>query len=525
MRLNFHFKLGAGTAIGLVSAFFAQAQPDVDIMATDIARHIQYLASDALQGRDTPSPGLDSAAVYIAREFHNLGLAPVGNSYFHDLGLARVDLGPVQQLTIHTPQGSSLGFQLKDDFVPLESIGDTSITAPLVFAGYGLHLPDQGYDDYKGIDVRGKIVVVLTHFPNENADAENSTPEKKKIYDYSVNSKIKTARQLGAAGLIVVTDPLNHVLLKPRVGSWPALSRSTHKPLPPLVFKTDRKNFPAIYGGERVIEALFGSVDELKALQAEIDKTMKPRSFEMKGFNATLITSVKIDPVKASNVMAIRPGSDPRQNGQYVVLGAHYDHVGMDRSAGPGQDVIYNGADDNASGTAAVLAIAKSLVNGGFTTGRSLVFVLFAGEEVGLLGSRSMVKNPPFPLDSIAAMLNFDMVSRGGPDTLYLGGLKLSPDLQSLALQEIEGTGLRLITSPKSDGLGGSDHAPFLQAGIPALHFFTGLHRDYHQVTDEFSKVDPQKAALVAQLGLRMALRIADLPQKPRRVPEFYLKK
>lgn len=500
----------------LVSAFLVKAQPDIVIQASDIARHIQYLASDALEGRDTPSAGLDSAAVYIAREFRQLGLAPVGNSYFHDIGLARIDLGPVQQFSITRPFGKSLNFSLRDDFVPLESIGDTSITAPLVFAGYGLRLPEHGYDDYEGLDVRGKIVVVLTHFPRESSDKEISGYERSKLSNYGLDKKIKVARQMGAVGMIVVTDPLNHVLLKPRVGSWPALSRAANKPLPPLTFKSDQMNFPAVYGGERVIEALFGSVDDLKALQAQIDKTMRPLSFEMNGFSATIVTSLKIDPVKASNVMAFRPGADTRLKGQYVILGAHYDHVGIDRQAEPGQDAIYNGADDNASGTAAVLAIARSLVNSGLSTGRSMVFVLFAGEEAGLLGSRGMIKKPPFPLDSVAAMLNFDMVSRGGPDSLFLGGLSLSPILQNIAEQEIKGTGLRLVSSIRSDGLGGSDHAPFLRAGIPALHFFTGLHRDYHQVSDEFSRIDPQKAARVAQLGLRMALRIANMPEKPK---------
>lgn len=516
MRLSFHLKVWAGAALWLVSAFLVKAQPDIVIPANDIARHIRYLASDALEGRDTPSAGLDSAAAYIAREFRNLGLAPVGSSYFHDIGLARIDLGPVQQLSIITPKGASLGFQLRDDFVPLESIGDTTLSAPLVFAGYGLQLPELDYDDYQSVDVRGKIVVIMTHFPREASDTGVSSQVRKKMRDYNVNSKIQTARKMGAAGVIVVTDPLNHVLLKPRVGSWPALSRAANKPLPPLTFKSDLMNFPAVYGGERVIEALFGSVNDLKALQAGIDKNLKPHSFEMKGYSATIVTSVKIDPVKASNVIAIRPGVDARLKGQYVILGAHYDHVGINRHAEPGQDAIYNGADDNASGAAAVLAIAKSLVNSGLSPGRSLVFVLFAGEEAGLLGSRGMIKNPPFPIDSVAAMLNFDMVSRGGPDSLFLGGLSLSPELQKIAEQEIKGTGLRLVTSIRSDGLGGSDHAPFLRAGIPALHFFTGLHRDYHQVSDEFSRTDPQKAARVAQLGLRMALRIANMPEKLR---------
>ncbi len=508
------FRTWVGTAMMLVPAFFVNAQPVSGIRAPEIARHIHFLASDALQGRDTPSPGLDSAALYIARQFEDIGLAPLGNSYFHDVGLVRIDLGPSQEFLLSAKGSAPVAFKLKEDFVPLEFIGDTTLSAPLVFAGYGLHVPDMNYDDYRDLDVKGKIVVILTHYPREaeNTSLSDYLKEKKLT---SIPAKLKIARQLGAAGAIILTDPLNHLLLKPKAGTWPALSRATRKPLPSLSFKTAQGQFPAVYGGEKVIEALFGSVDALKNIQKEIDQNLAPKSFELESSIAIITTSVQEEKVSAFNVMAILPGNDARLRSQYVVLGAHYDHIGVDHNKTQGEDSIYNGADDNASGTAAVLAIASAIMREALKPGRSLVFVLFAGEEAGLLGSRGMMKNPPFSPDSIAAMLNFDMVSRNGVDTLYIGGLELCPELKSIAYQEIIGTSLRILPSPRGDGLGGSDHATFLRVGIPALHFFTGLHRDYHQVSDEFSRISPDKAAQVAELGLRIALRVADLPRKP----------
>lgn len=189
-----------------------------------------------------------------------------------------------------------------------------------------------------------------------------------------------------------------------------------------------------MYGGEKVIAALFGSVDALKAIQQDIDKDFKPQSRQLKDFTATLTTSVNLQKVAANNVMAMLPGNSPRLKNQYIVLGAHYDHVGIDINAIEGADSIFNGADDNASGTATVLAIASTIVRERLSPKRNLVFVLFAGEEAGLLGSRGMMKNPPFPPDSIAVMLNFDMVSRNGPDSLFIGGLDLCPELKTMQM-------------------------------------------------------------------------------------------
>jgi hypothetical protein len=504
----------AGTAILLVSAFFVNAQQVIRVEASEISQHIQYLSSDAMKGRDTPSPGLDSAAFYIARHFKNMGLLPVGGSYFHDVGLVRIDLGAVQQFLLSAKGAPPLSFTLRDDFVPLETIGDTTVTAPVVFVGYGIHAPEMNYDDYQNLDVKDKIVVILTHYPREAENTPLSEYLKQKDWE-GINSKLNMARKMGAAGAIILTDPLNHILLKPKSGTWSALSKAKRKPTPPLSFKPSGGQFPAVYGGEKVITALFGSVDALKAIQQDIDKNFKPQSRQLKDFTATLTTSVNLQKVAANNVMAMLPGNSPRLKNQYIVLGAHYDHVGIDKNAIEGADSIFNGADDNASGTATVLAIASTIVREKLSPERNLVFVLFAGEEAGLLGSRGMMKNPPFPPDSIAVMLNFDMVSRNGLDSLFIGGLDLCPELKTIANDEINGTGLKILSSSKGDGLGGSDHAPFLHAGIPALHFFTGLHRDYHQVSDEFSRTDPMKAARIAELGLRIALRVDSLPIRP----------
>ena len=479
--------------------------------------HINFLASDEMGGRATPSPGLDSAAFYIAKQFKKLGLEPIAGSYFHSIGLQKAKLGKNNSCIIQS-KGVQKNLELKTGFIPYEMTGDTVVSGGLVFAGYGISAPSYNYDDYAGINVKGKIVVVLTHTPLESKSA---VVLRKMPTDSlaNINLKVKTAIAHGAVGMIVLTDPLNHMLLVPKGYPWPGLSKFIPQKIQQSVTGVSTERYiPVIHAGESTIEQLFGSVDHLKQIQKDIDQALKPASFNIVNATAEIRTEIETEVISANNVVAILQGTDLKD--EYLVIGAHYDHVGQkEKATTENEDIIYNGADDNASGSAGVLAIAEAFTKMGEKPRRSVVFALFAGEELGLIGSSYMVKKPFFPVNHTVAMLNMDMISRGGPDTLSADGTSRSPELAGIIERHSLATRL-YIKADTGGGVGGSDHQPFINKGIPAIHFFTGLHKDYHQVTDNPDKADATKAAHVTQLVFLTAKEIATSDVKISLIPE-----
>lgn len=504
-------------AILLLSGLKLSAQVS-SISATQIITpvllksHIDFLASDALAGRATPSAGLDTGAAYSARKFKQLGLQAFNGTYFHSIGLCKANLGPNNSFMLQTATGSS-NFELKTGFIPFEMTGDTTVEASLVFVGYGISAPQYGYDDYQSVDVKNKVVVVLTHhlFESKTSKGFLKLPVDS-LADLQV--KVKAAKVHGAVGMLVLTDPLNHKLLTPKGYSWPGLSKFIPAHISAnQMFTVTERTIPVIHAGQQAMVDLFGSVENLREIQKGIDAGQKPNSFELKAVTARISTQVHVETVRADNVLAYLPGTDLAK--QYIVIGAHYDHIGQKtrKKESDEDDVIYNGADDNASGSAGVLAVAEAFAKLGIKPRRTVVFALFAGEELGLVGSSYLVKKPVFPLNSTIAMLNMDMISRGGPDSLSVEGSGRSPQLRAIVEECNETIGLKLAEN-KDDGFGGSDHQPFLDKGIPAVHFFTGLHGDYHKVTDNPDKVDAAKAAKVAQLVFKTAVELANADQK-----------
>lgn len=509
--------------LGMLPGLRLSAQ-DPSVSATQVITpvllksHIDFLASDALAGRATPSAGLDTAAAYSARKFKQLGLQPINGTYFHSIGLCKANLGPKNSFVLHTAKGSN-NYELKTGFIPYEMTGDTSVEASLVFVGYGISAPQYGYDDYQSVDVKGKVVVVLTHhlFESKTSKGFLKLPVDS-LADLQV--KVKAAKAHGAVGMVVLTDPLNHKLLVPKGYSWPGLSKFIPSHISAnQMFTVTVRSIPVLHAGQQAMVDLFGSVESLREIQKGIDAGLKPNSFELKAVTASISSQVHIETVHADNVLAYLPGSDLDK--EYVVIGAHYDHIGQKtrKKESDEDDVIYNGADDNASGSAGVLAVAEAFANLGVKPRRTIVFALFAGEELGLIGSSYLVKNPPFPLSNTIAMLNMDMISRGGPDSLSVEGSGRSPQLRAIIEACNKPNGLRLAAN-NDDGFGGSDHQPFLDKGIPAVHFFTGLHDDYHKVSDNPDKIDAAKAAKVAQLVFKTAFELANTQQKIQLNPE-----
>jgi Zn-dependent M28 family amino/carboxypeptidase len=265
---------------------------------------------------------------------------------------------------------------------------------------------------------------------------------------------------------------------------------------------------PVVHVGEDVIKGLFGSLDSLKSLQHLIDSTLSPDSFILLQMRVSLKTSViNKENYSVNNVVGFLEGSDPSLKEQVLVIGAHYDHIGTVKEHKAGTDSIFNGADDNASGTSGVMAIARAMTSMKIKPKRSILFILFAGEEKGLLGSGFYVKKPLFPLDNTVAMINLDMISRNSSHSLEIVGALQCPDLERIIKKENRKTGF--ILSPKNM-TGGSDHYNFYKKDIPSIFFFTGFHQDYHQVSDNPDKSDTQKAANVAKLVFLTAWYIAN---------------
>jgi len=488
---------------------FAQVVPEKglsQITSEYLKKQINFLASDSLKGRNTPSPELDIAASYIANEFSKLGIKKVNGSYFQEVPLFTKNLD-VDGCGLTISRGSnSVSFKLKTDYTPFENTADAEVSGNIIFAGYGITAPEYNYDDYKDLDVKGKIVLVMKHEPREN-DTCDVFEGKRDTHHSSIESKLKNAMSRGAVAIMVVADPLNHVTLNPQVYSWPSLSKFKGSITPQIMLYSQEVSIPCIQVGENVINFLFGGVDSLKRIQKNIDTELNPFSFEFSEVSSNVKTKLDIKHFTAKNVVGLIKGGDSKFKDEVLVIGAHYDHVGYKDNYKPGEDYIFNGADDNASGTAGVMALAKAF-SMSKKTKRSILFILFAGEEKGLYGSEYYTQKPLIPLTKTVAMLNLDMISRNG-DSLQILGEKYNPELYTIIKEENSFVGLDIIDS-SDEFFGASDHANFFKNNISSIFFFTGTHSDYHTVRDNPDKVDHAKAEKTTKLVFRTAWRIAN---------------
>ena len=486
---------------------FSGSGGEKEISPELIKKYVFYLASDSLKGRDTPSPELDTASVFIANQFKKWGLEPVDGSYFQKVKFGYISLGDNNHLTMKK-DGKVRKFNIKEDFTPFEMTANKEVNAQIVFAGYGITAPEFSYDDYKNIDVKNKIVFILKHEPGEKDTSSVFDGVKSTEYS-SLQNKIDNAVKHGASGVLIATDPLNHLSLMPVGFPWPSLSKIIPEDALPLTLLSKTSNqVPVVQVGEDVIKLLFTSVDSLKKVQTEIDKKTQPVSFVLAD-TISLKTSTNIKEVSANNVVGYIEGSDSVLKNELLIVGAHYDHVGYIKDHKPGEDYIYNGADDNASGAGTMMAVSAAFGTMKNKPKRSVLFIAFCGEEKGLLGSEDYTENPLFPLDKTVAMLNLDMVGRNDPDSLYIIGGPRSPDLKEINIEENKKVGF-ILSYNMERFLGQSDQASFLKKNIPILFYHTGEEQQYHKVSDEAYLINYEKASSVAHLVFLTALHIAN---------------
>ncbi len=493
-------------AVLLASSAFAlhslAAPASSDVSGLSAGRYLNdvtFLASDALKGRGDGSPELDQAADYIASEFGRLGLKPAGeaNSYFQNFEITTgATFGRKNELEI-----ADHNLKIDEDFVPIKFSDTAEFEGPLVFAGYGITAPEYKYDDYAGIDVNGKIVVVFRYEPQENEPSSvfngtGLTPHASFIY------KAINARMHGAKGIIFVTPPVTHA--EEDVG-----------PATRQVEAADM-GIPAVNAKRAFIaDALKASGEDLADLQKKIDADLMPQSFDLPAVRARIETDVVRERKTVKNVIGALEGSDPNLKNEWIVVGAHYDHLGLGErdSLAPSQiGQIHHGADDNASGTAGVMELARLAASAKPQWKRSVLFMTFAGEEIGLLGSAYFANHPTVPITAIDGMLNLDMIGRLSNNRLFVGGTGTSPSFKAM-LDEFNGT-VGLNVESTESGYGASDHTSFNTKKIPVLFFFSGLHSDYHKPSDTSDKINAPGAVKVLSLVYMAMDRLASEPQR-----------
>jgi aminopeptidase YwaD len=472
--------------------------PRPEITAGEILHHIQYLASDELQGRRAGTEFADQAAVYVAEEFRRYSLRSLGNdgSYFQEFEfVSGVRLGDRNSLTASIGP-RQLNYSVKSDFTPLAFSKDTTVTGEVVFVGFGISASDLQYDDYSDVDVHGKVVLALHYGP------EGDNPHGKFSKYLPLRYKVMTAREKGASALLLVTGELDDEkdeLMKLRYD---------------LAFGD--AGIPCMHIKRSIAEEILRPVGmSLKEVQEKLRASQKPASMLIQGVSVALSSDVQKIRSSTRNVVGLLPGSDPILRDEYLVIGAHYDHLGLGGAGSliPDTVAIHHGADDNASGTAGVLELAQAFAAQKSELKRSILFMAFGAEEVGNLGSDYFMKHPLVPLEKIVGMINLDEIGRERDSSLIVYGVGTSPLWKGLLDRFNNPKRFNLKLNP--EGFGPSDHASFYAKDIPVLFFFTGVHPDYHKPSDTFEKINLVGEQDILGFVFNVAREVVNRDEKP----------
>lgn len=461
--------------------------------------HIKYLASDELTGRLAGTPGAEKAASYVASQFEKYGLKSLsGLQRFQQpfSFVAGIELGHDNRVTV-TQGGNTEQFQLQQDFMPVAFSPSGDFEGMVVFAGYGISAPDQKYDDYDNLIVRERFVLVLRYGP------EGNNPHGEFRRQHALRYKALTAREKGAKGIVYIDDQED-------------FSKSTLSKLRYDADFSDSGIAALAMSLPKARQMFQGAGLDLAALQKEINAAKKPRSVELPGLQLAFHSELRRVKKSTANVIGFLEGNDARLKTEVILIGGHYDHIGLGGAGSLAEghkSEIHNGADDNASGTAGVLELARAFSTHRAALKRSLAFAAFTAEEAGLLGSKHYATNPVFPLEETVAMINMDMIGRMKDNRLVVGGSGSSPVWKELLERLNQGRlGLRF----EDDGYGPSDHASFYAKGIPVLFLFTGVHQDYHRPGDDYQKINLPDTQRVLELAYETALALSELPERPQ---------
>jgi len=489
-----------------VAIFLATSLPVVPaqtLAPADPGRYIEdikTLSAPDMEGRGDGSKGLTRARDILVRRYASFGLEAKGTEGFlqpFDI-ITGAELTPGNRFEVEGAGAKNI-LILHEDYIPFAYSAAGKASAGLVFAGYGITADEWKYDDYKGLDVKGKIVVLLRKEP---AFATAHAPKGEPSSHGDLIGKAILARKYGAVAVVVVNGRLGN---------------GEEDILPHFGGDGGQQDIgvPIVEVKNDVAAQWFAAAGkDLLALQSKIDESGDTASFAFPdSLHVTLDAGIKKKHATVSNVLAYLPG----KSDEYIILGAHYDHLGRGDYGGSlapsliGQ--FHPGADDNASGTAALLELARILAPLKGQLPRGILFSSYAGEELGLLGSAAWVRQPTLPLDKAVAMINMDMIGRVAKDTIYIGGVGTAANFRSILESDVAKSGLKAEYS--ESGYSSSDHTSFVVKQIPVLFFFSGLHSDYHKPSDTWDKIDPKSAVHVIDLVANTGLQIDELQEKP----------
>jgi Tol biopolymer transport system component len=459
-------------------------------------KDIEVLASDAMEGRGLGTRGIGLAADWIESRLKSIGLQPAfGKSYRQSFqvktGVALAGSNRIEGIS-------------NSDWTPLGFSSPGPVKGEIAFVGYGIEAPAVGYRELDGVDLKGKVALMLRYEPQERDDASPFDGRRPSRWS-ALRYRVLQARERGASAVIFANGPLQ--------------DEQTDK-LP--VLKNDGPESPAgipvIQVKTSVAQTWLSSAGvDLMEFQKAVDRDLKPRSKGSTGIRIDGNVSLEATYVGAVNLAGLIPGRGPLAR-EAVVIGAHYDHLGYggDRSMKPNEKAIHNGADDNASGTVAVLLAAELLERqlAGAQNHRTIAFVLFSAEEVGIAGSSHFVSKPPFPMAGVVAMVNLDMVGRLREDSLIALGSESAPQWKEII--EAASPGLSLKITSRGDGYGPSDQTSFYAAQVPVLHLFTGTHEQYHTPEDDAATINAVGGARVARFTAALGERLALDSGKPQ---------
>ena len=523
------------------------------IQQAELRRDLTYVSSDALAGRMSLQPGDGSAIAWVADQFSRAGLQPIATdqagkpSFLQTFTLDEYRPDRAGSTISLVRGGKTTTWRAPDAFGAYKHAVD--LTAPVVFAGFGITAPELGYDDYASIDAQGKLVLIFDHEPQEDDPSSifNGTGNTRYA---TVRVKVLNAQAHGAVGVIIVAEPnrkhLTNAERSARIGS----SAARPVPLPLQAIQEDEIRIPSALVLDAVAAELFATAGTTPgAAQTVIDRDLKPQSQALPDTVLTLhLRNVSERVGTTSNVAGLLPGSDPLLAPEAIMITAHHDHDGMAPCADPAHPPvstppdphpcpqIWHGADDNGSGTVGVVALARAFAGNPVKPKRSILFVVFASEERGLLGAYWMAAHPLRPLATTRAQINFDMIGRDEAPSLQTEGLieipkyttnrlnligaLYSPDYDATVKEVNRAVGLTLDDRFDHESALNvffrSDQFPFVLHNIPAFWWFTGFHPDYHHTTDTVDKIDFPKMQKILQLAYLSAWSFAMEPNPPR---------
>ena len=430
---------------------------------SNVLNHIKFLSSDEMEGRYPGSEGSTKSADYIAENFNKAGLYPFNSDNFYQKFEFKsgISLSGKNSITINNNR-----FKVEEDYIPVQFSESGNFKGQIIFTGYGLKVDELNWNDYKDIDVEGKWVLMFRGSP------EGYNPHSKFGDNISIRKKTLAAKDLGALGVLLI-------------------NQEKSEPLIDLTFDYNSKpiGIPVLNISYDILKVL--SNEDFESIKKEIDKNEKQKSFLLESELEASI-DIKIETVSISNVVGVLRKEQNKTNNNYIVIGAHFDHLGYgSRGSGslaPGKNIIHNGADDNASGTAVLIDLAYKFSKLKKKLNNDIIFVAFNAEEQGLLGSKFFVDNIGNDINNIKTMINLDMIGRMKNNQLTIGGIGTAEVFGKIV--DNANKNIDIDISKSASGQGPSDHSSFYNKNIPVLFFHTGGHDDYHKPSDDWTKIN-----------------------------------